>query len=168
MENKSQITKGIAQDFPAIQRIVETTWPITYGPILTDKQIQYMLDLIYSGEALSQQLDQGHNFYLLKENDGSVIGFIDLEKTAESISKLHKIYLLPDQQGKGYGKKLLDYAIRVAREQGSRRLQLNVNRYNKALAFYQKMGLQIIKEVDIPIGNGYFMNDFVLELNLID
>lgn len=169
MDNKNQITKitkGTSADFAAIQRIVEAAWPVTYGPILTKKQIDYMLNLIYSNAALHTQLEKGHHFYLLHENDSQVIGFIDLETTTDSISKLHKIYLLPDRQGKGHGKRLLDYAVQAARETGSARLQLNVNRYNKALAFYQKMGMQIIREVDIPIGQGYFMNDYIMELNI--
>jgi ribosomal protein S18 acetylase RimI-like enzyme len=43
---------------------------------------------------------------------------------------------------------------------------VNVNRHNKALHFYEKYGFKIIREEDIDIGEGYFMNDYVMELKL--
>lgn len=42
-------------------------------------------------------------------------------------------------------------------------LELNVNRQNKARIFYEKFGFVIVEEKDIPIGNGYFMNDYVMQ-----
>ncbi|HTN37941.1 MAG TPA: GNAT family N-acetyltransferase [Arachidicoccus sp.] len=148
-----------------IQQIVRKTWPVTYGPILSAEQIDYMLDMIYSTPALEKQFSEMHKYYLLKEAD-QVVGFIDLQQYADHCIKLHKIYLLPEHQGKGYGRKLMDYAIEQAKSTCNSHLLLNVNRYNKALDFYQKMGFKIKEEVDTSIGQGYFMNDFVLELAL--
>jgi ribosomal protein S18 acetylase RimI-like enzyme len=149
-------------DIPVLQGIVKTTWPATYGKILSNEQLNYMLDKIYATDALVEQMSQGHQFYLLKEGVEN-IGFIDIENTQKAKSKLHKLYLLPDHQGKNYGGLLLDFAIATAKKNGSKILQLNVNRYNSALDFYKKMGFCIVEEVDIPIGHGYFMNDYVME-----
>jgi ribosomal protein S18 acetylase RimI-like enzyme len=41
-----------------------------------------------------------------------------------------------------------------------------VNRENKAIGFYNKLGFTIIAEEDIPIGNGFFMNDYVMQISL--
>ncbi|WP_298391912.1 GNAT family N-acetyltransferase, partial [Hydrotalea sp.] len=62
------------------------------------------------------------------------------------------------------GKLLLQTVIDQAKGAGATSLILNVNRSNKAIAFYSKMGFQIVKEEDNDIGNGYFMNDFVMQL----
>jgi len=82
-------------------------------------------------------------------------------------TKLHKLYILPGTQGKGIGKRLLDTVEAIAIQAGQNKLLLNVNRYNSAFGFYEKNGFTIQAEIDIAIGNGYFMNDFVLEKKLI-
>ena len=45
-------------------------------------------------------------------------------------------------------------------------LQLQVNRYNKARNFYENLGFTVLYKADFDIGNGYFMNDYVMELSL--
>ncbi len=80
--------------------------------------------------------------------------------------RLHKLYVLPNQQGKGTGKLLIDFIIDEIKQAGATILELNVNRHNKALHFYNKIGFTIAREQDIDIGNGYFMNDYVMELQL--
>jgi len=54
--------------------------------------------------------------------------------------------------------------ITYAKEKGGNRLLLQVNRDNNANGFYEKHGFTILKEIDLAIGNGYFMNDYVMEL----
>jgi hypothetical protein len=46
-------------------------------------------------------------------------------------------------------------------------LRLNVNRFNNAQFFYQKKGFQIVETIDIPIGEGYWMEDFIMEKKLV-
>jgi len=156
------IRKATLQDIPSIQHIVKVTWPETYGEILSAEQIVYMLDLFYSTEALARQMENGHCFFILTGN-GAALGFIDIEKISDTRSKLHKIYLLPGSQGKGYGNTLIQHAVEAAMNNASSVLQLNVNRYNIAVNFYKRHGFAIVDEVDIPIGNNYFMNDYVME-----
>ena len=159
------VRKAIKSDVPAIQHIAQVTWEATYGSILSREQFEYMIQLIYSTEALEKQMNSGHHFYILTEHEES-IGFIDVEKINDTKTKLHKIYLLPGHQGKNYGKLLLNHAIEKAKENNSSILQLNVNRYNKAKQFYEKQGFVVKYEDDIDIGNGYFMNDYIMELAL--
>jgi catechol 2,3-dioxygenase-like lactoylglutathione lyase family enzyme len=45
---------------------------------------------------------------------------------------------------------------------GQHSLELNVNRFNKALAFYKDQGFQVVRDEKIDIGRGYFMDDHVL------
>jgi ribosomal protein S18 acetylase RimI-like enzyme len=157
------IRKATQSDIPVIQKIAEITWQATYTSILSKEQLKYMLHLIYATEALEKQMRDGHHFYVLTEQT-ETIGFIDVEKINDTKTKLHKIYLLPDQQGKNYGKLLINYAIEKAKENNSTALQLNVNRHNKAKNFYDKLGFRVKYEDDIDIGNGYFMNDYIMEL----
>lgn len=150
------------KDIKAIREIANKTWFVTYEPILGKEQPKFMFDEIYSEEALAKQIDEGQIFILqyLAENLLAFASFSEKEGEAFTY-KLNKLYLNPDFQGGGYGKKLIAYVEENVKALGAKNLDLNVNRYNKARFFYEKMGFEIIKEEDIPIGE-YWMNDFVM------
>lgn len=151
-------------DIKTIQEITNITWPITYGEILSQTQLDYMLGLFYSDEALAKQIKNKEQLFYLILDSEAVIGFIGIEHQYknEAITKIHKIYLLPETQGKGYGKKVFDFIEELALENNSKQLLLNVNRFNTALNFYKKIGFEIKETVDIEIGNGYLMEDYVM------
>jgi len=163
-----QITQASIEDIAKIQEITNITWPITYGEILTSEQLDYMLDLIYSDEALSKQFQNKEQLFYMISDSESIIGFIGIEHNYnnEAVTKIHKIYLLPETQGKGYGKIVFEEIGKMASENHSKTLILNVNRFNTALNFYKKIGFDIKETVDIEIGNGYLMEDYVMEKKL--
>ncbi|MGI8951778.1 MAG: GNAT family N-acetyltransferase [Chitinophagaceae bacterium] len=167
MNNKNIIIKkATVKNISIIQQIVYKTWPVAYEKILSDAQLKYMLQLIYSTDALQKQLNEGQQFYIAELENQSIgfaaFGFYD----EPSIYKLHKLYVLPETQGTGIGKMLLEFIINEVKKLNATSLILNVNRNNKAKIFYEKNGFKIIKEEDIDIGNGYFMNDYVMEIKL--
>lgn len=159
------ITEAAASDIPTIQQIAYQTWPDTYGKILSRVQLNYMLDSFYSEETLRDNMvNKNHHFLLAKESD-IALGFASYEHyyNQRKVTRIHKIYILPQTQGKGIGKLLLDKIEALAKENDSATLSLNVNRMNKALTFYQKIGFKIVADEDIEIGHGYLMEDFVME-----
>ena len=81
-------------------------------------------------------------------------------------TKIHKIYILPNNQGKGIGKICIDFVIDLAKVRLFEKVTLNVNKFNKALSFYEKNGFNIVKDVDIEIGNGFLMEDFIMEKSI--
>lgn len=154
-------------DLPTIRHLAHEIWPSAYLEILGEAQLNYMLDKIYSLSSLEQQLlVLNHQFILASEN-GFPVGFASYSSHEDgTVYHLNKIYVLPDQQGKNIGKQMLEHVIATVKNLGASALQLNVNRHNKALHFYEKQGFKIIRKEDIDIGSGYFMNDYVLELKL--
>jgi len=152
-------------DLLTIQQLAHAIWPSAYLEILGEAQLAYMLDRIYSLQSLEHQFSNlDHRFILATENEKPV-GFASYSAHQDApVYHLNKIYVLPDQQGKNIGKKMLDHVIATVQNLGASALQLNVNRHNKALHFYEKQGFKIIRQEDIDIGSGYFMNDYVLEL----
>jgi GNAT superfamily N-acetyltransferase len=162
-----EIKKGGTANTKEIQQLVYTIWPDAYGAILSKEQLDYMLELIYNNEALKNQIENlQHQFIMVYEADKAV-GFASYspkEKNNVSVFRLHKLYVLPSQQGKGTGKLLLNYIIEEIKKSGASFLELNVNRQNKAFHFYKKSGFTVSHEADIDIGNGYFMNDYIMEL----
>ncbi|PWB22939.1 GNAT family N-acetyltransferase [Flavobacterium sp. HTF] len=158
------ISEAGLSDIKIIQEITNITWPITYCEILSQTQLDYMLGLFYSEEALSKQIGNKEQLFYLISDSESTIGFIGIEHNYknEAITKIHKIYLLPETQGKGYGKIVFESIEKLALENNSAALLLNVNRFNTALNFYKKLGFEIKETVDIEIGNGYLMEDYVM------
>jgi N-acetylglutamate synthase-like GNAT family acetyltransferase len=153
-------------DLPAIRQIALATWPATYGNILSQEQLNYMLETMYSTDVLTQQMESGHRFIMAEQN-GTSIGFAGFsEGDTADIYKLHKLYVLPDTQKTGAGKALVNRIIALSVVAGATVLQLNVNRFNNARLFYERHGFQVIREEDIAIGNGYYMNDYVMEYTL--
>ena len=154
-------------DLKTIRKLAHDTWPTAYLEILGQKQLDYMLEKIYSIPSLEHQMRVlNHHFILVFENK-TPIGFAAFSAHVNPfIYHLNKIYVLPGEQGKNIGKQILNYVVSEIKQTGATSLQLNVNRHNKALHFYQKHGFKIIREEDIDIGEGFFMNDYVMELNL--
>lgn len=150
------------EDIPFIQKVAFETWPDAYADILSEEQREYMLQKMYSHEALSQQMKDGHYFFLALLQF-RVVGFCSFSHYDKTKYKLHKLYVLPNIQSKGVGAALLNIAETTSKSMGGSHVLLNVNRNNKAQHFYQKNGYEIISEEDIDIGNGYFMNDYIME-----
>lgn len=150
-----------------IRQLAEQTWWPTYTPILTHEQLRYMLDTIYSVETLERVMKDGSQQFIILYDDRGAQGFASygLRPDEPTVFKLHKLYVLPDNQGKGYGKLLIEEVKRRIRLQNSRTLDLNVNRFNPAKSFYEKLGFRIIREEDISIGP-YWMNDYVMRLEI--
>jgi GNAT superfamily N-acetyltransferase len=103
----------------------------------------------------------------LLEEDSKPVAFAAYSPREENpeIYKLHKLYCLPETQGKGYGKVLINEVAKKTKDAGKQTLELNVNRYNNAKSFYEKMGFTIAYEEDIAIGR-YWMNDYVMRKEL--
>ena len=161
------ISEATVEDFETIRRIAHTTWPVAYGEILSKEQLDYMLEKMYSDAALLDNINKGHHFILAKENS-VCLGFASFEHRYlnEKCTRLHKIYLLPETQGKGLGKMLLERITTLAKENNSDKISLNVNRFNKAYDFYKKVGFEVVGEEDLAIGNGYLMEDYKMELKI--
>lgn len=147
-----------------IRDLAYTIWPDTYGEILSEAQLDFMLENFYAIPALKAQMEN-HHVFLLAEENGIFYGFAAYEINCNNTgkTKLHKIYVLPETQGKGLGKLILNEVEKAARKAKNTHLFLNVNRYNIAQEFYKRLGFEIVHEEDIEIGNGYLMEDFVME-----
>ena len=159
------IKHGTLADIPTVIGIQEKTWEPTYGEILSPEQIVYMFEKIYSPEALENQMTEGGQHFLLLFDAETAVGFAAVSQEEPGYFKLHKIYVLPNMQGTGAGKYLLAEVEQYVKSVGGTTLALNVNRYNKAKSFYEKMNFTVVKEMDIPIGP-YLMNDFIMEKQL--
>ena len=177
--NQMMLRTATLTDRALIRSISERTWPSTYGHIISQEQIDFMLDWMYSDESLEKQMDSGCVFYIAnikKENEQwEAVGFCSVSPEEEENNstekvegskahKLNKLYVLPSAQGTGAGKALLNKSIEVAKAAGSSSLCLQVNKQNDAYTFYLKHGFVKEQEFKFDIGNGFFMDDYVMRL----
>lgn len=162
------IRKLEKHELKLVREVADIVWPITFQEILSQEQIAYMMEMMYATEVMSNEFDSGITFHGVFD-DGCPIGYLVMGPCDEhaGTAKLHKCYLLPEYQGKGIGSMMLQEAKKIAIQAGYSRLRLNVNRQNtKAIKAYIRNGFATVESVDNPIGNGFFMNDYVMEVPL--
>lgn len=148
-----------------IRDLAYRIWPDTYGTTHSKQELDYMLNKFYAVDYLKYQFDNNHIFVLAEEND-VFVGFVAFEINSENsgLTKIHKLYVLPEIQGKGIGKQLVDFVLNESMKNNDRGLFLNVNKFNKAKDFYHYYGFKITKDIVIDIGEGFVMDDYVMEL----
>ena len=158
-----EIRKASIEDYTTIYDIAIPVWEATYKSILNADQMEYMLNLMYSHEAVAEQIAlKGHQF-LLAANEGNYVGFASYEVNYRmETTKIHKLYILPEVHGKGIGKALLTVIEHAAKKNSNDKIVLNVNRFNPALHFYHKTGFINMGEDNIDIGNGHVMEDYLM------
>lgn len=161
---------GDTADIPKIREVAYAVWPGAYGAIISEAQIEYMLKLFYSDTSLTKQMEEQHHRFIIAEELSTmdVDGFISYSfRKEDGIISIHKLYVMDHARGKHVGSSLIDQAIRRSRQLHPKAMQLNVNRHNVAIDFYKKLGFSVIRTEDNDIGNGYFMNDYVMEKKLL-
>jgi len=131
MMTQPEIRVATLADRDLIRSISERTWPSTYGHIISQEQIDFMLDWMYSDASLEEQFNKGHQFYIANLN-GTDIGFCSVSADENNTYKLNKLYVLPTAHGTGSGKALLLKAIEVAKAGGAASIFLQVNKHNNA------------------------------------
>lgn len=151
-------------DIPIIRDLASQVWEPTYGAILSDEQLNYMFDMMYSEASLHEQMTKLNQLFFLFYNQEEPVGYLSLEKEQNNTYILQKIYALPDKQGKGLGRYMINtastYIASLTNEAFT--IKLFVNRHNKSVNFYSHLGFSIIDTRDHHIGNNYYMNDYIM------
>lgn len=159
---------------PVIRKLADVAFRETYKTILSAEQIDYMMEWMYSEQSLNKQITEGKNSFFIAELNGGEVGYAavrpDFETSSEKMKVYHleKIYLLPEVQGRGVGARLINHVCQFVKNLSDADcvIELNVNRNNGAKEFYEKMGFFVASEGDFPIGNGFFMNDYIMRKEL--
>lgn len=159
------IREAIQEDIPHIRSLAFEIWPVAYGALLSMEQIDYMLDMMYSEAALQRQMEEGVVF-LLVENQDRLVGFAAYQRLSPAEFKLHKLYVLPSEHGKGTGRALVDEVTNAVIKQGGKKIILQVKKDNPAKTFYDRLGFNVREEIVLDIGHGFVMDDFLMELEV--
>ncbi len=157
------------ESIAVLRELAGEIFPHTYRSILSPEQIDYMMDMMYSEEALREQIEVRGDRFAVVWVDGVASGYLSVRPDGPGRFHLEKLYTLPSVRGCGIGRMLFDHAKRMASAMAcgaACRLELNVNRNNPAVSFYLHQGMHKADSGDFPIGGGYFMNDYIMAIDL--
>jgi ribosomal protein S18 acetylase RimI-like enzyme len=156
------------EDAASLARLASAIWTEYYAAIITTEQIDYMLGKFQSEAAILDQIrNQALDYFLMQANGGDV-GYLAVKEEAGQLF-LSKFYVLKEQRGQGYASQAMAFLEKLCRSRGLRSIWLTVNRYNaSSIAIYEKKGFVKVRTQVADIGNGYVMDDYIMEKNLPD
>lgn len=162
------VREAVVADCALIHRLAWKAFPWTYRDILCPEQIDYMMHWMYDVESLERQMEEEGNVFFIAYAGAEPAGYVSVRPDGQDVFHLEKIYVLPEYQRKGCGSVLFRQVLDYVRSchAGPCALELNVNRHNPALHFYCRMGMRIDREGDFDIGNGFYMNDYIMRMEL--
>ena len=155
-------------DFAIVADLGTTIWREHYSKIISMAQIDYMLTGRYAPDKLRAYLNATDRWLEVLRVAGKPSGYCSYALSdAPGELKLEQLYLLAECRGKGLGRYLLEHVEARARELGRNVLMLTVNKNNAdSIAVYRKSGFTVREEAVFDIGNGFVMDDYVMEKRL--
>jgi ribosomal protein S18 acetylase RimI-like enzyme len=156
------IRPATTADIPLLRDLAHRIWRECYPGIITMEQIEFMLRWMYSEEEIRRQLAAGIPWAIAMQ-EGAPIAYLSYQLEPDGRVKISKLYVLPERQRQGNGRKLLDHICGQARALGAAEVWLQVNKRNEpAIGAYLKAGFEIEKEAVFDIGGGFVMDDYLM------
>lgn len=146
-----------------LAELAKEIWFEYFHSLLTLGQIYYMVNKFQSEMAINEQIDHENYTYYFIVEDGKKIGYFGIAPHSDHLF-LSKIYIEKDYRGKGFGKKAFEKIKEIAKENNLDKIQLTVNKQNfKSILIYEKCGFKSLHPMVTRIGNGYVMDDYLME-----
>ena len=146
--------------------LAKEIWNNYFITIITQSQIDYMIDKFQSEMSMTEQIKSGYEYYNFVLN-GEIIGYFAVCPKEDNTLFLSKLYLKKAHRGNGYARKAFEFIKQLAMEKGCNLIWLTVNKRNDdSIAIYKKFGMEIIRSEVTDIGSGYVMDDFVFGYKL--
>jgi ribosomal protein S18 acetylase RimI-like enzyme len=148
-----------------IERLACKIWNEHFTPIIGKAQVDYMLEKFQSKKVITEQIENGFLYFLIKNNI-EPIGYIGVLPKENQLF-LSKLYIASSERGKGHGRKAIEFLENLAIEKGLNKISLTVNRNNSAtIKTYKKLGFEIRSSIVQDIGNNFVMDDYKMEKDI--
>ena len=159
------------EDRAALATLASEIWHEYWPALIGEAQTDYMVEQFQSLEAIERDVaEHAYEYWFLRTaEDGRTVGYtggrVEPETNRFFISK---IYLLKEHRGEGLCSATIRFYERLARERGLDALYLTVNKRNEmAIRAYKAKGFEVIDAVETDIGEGYIMDDYIMEKKLV-
>lgn len=161
---KLNIENVQSEETAQLAQLASEIWREYYTSILTAEQIDYMVEKFQSAQAIEDQIrSQGYEYYFLKSGS-EYAGYVGINGSDGNALFLSKFYIKKECRGRGYAKEVMEFLTELCRDRGFRKIWLTVNRFNEnSINVYEKKGFHKVRTQVADIGNGYVMDDFVME-----
>ena len=149
-----------------LAKLASEIWHEYFVSIISKEQIDYMVEKFQSYQALKKAIDEEHYTYFLGYDEGKLVGFCGVKPDGNRLF-LSKLYLHKKSRGKGLSSILLRKAIEFAEKMDKKAIYLTCNKYNQnSLDIYKAKGFAEVDSVKTDIGNGFIIDDYILQLDL--
>ena len=142
--------------------LIREIWPEVFIPIIGKEQVDYMLVHYQGKDVIAAEIENGTRYFFIRDSSREIGYFAySLEEDHLAVSK---VYLKKEFRGLGLSSAVFSYFEKIARNEKKEKILLHVNRNNeRAVQVYLHRGFEIVKTVDIPLGDRFFLNDYWME-----
>ncbi|MBQ9244688.1 GNAT family N-acetyltransferase [bacterium] len=141
-------------------------WHEYWTCILSQEQIDYMIEKFQSENAIINQIKNDNYIYFYIIYDNKKAGYIGISKKQGKLF-LSKLYIKKEYRHKGLGTKSFNFIKNYAKENNYKTIYLTVNKNNiNTICAYNKWGFKTVDSVVTDIGKGFVMDDYIMEYNL--
>lgn len=155
-----------AQDIEQTSRMADIIWHEYFTPLIGAEQVAYMLDKFQSAQAITRQTTSEHMQYFRIMQEGEMVGYTGIREDADALF-LSKLYIEKSYRGQGLARQTIDFLTNFCRERHLSKIWLTVNRHNDpAIAAYKAMDFVVVQEQNADIGQGFFMDDYIMEKSI--
>ena len=156
------------QEITDVSTLAQKIWQEHYLSIVGQEQINYMLERFQSEQAITMQLSEGYEYYLLNYNKHNTGYMAIIPNTEDSSLMLSKIYVKKSERGLGSGKQMLHFVETLCKKRKLKKVWLTVNKHNThSIEWYLRMGFTKEAGIIQNIGGGFLMDDFRMEKSIL-
>lgn len=166
MEDLRIVPADTAELLYNIAALADDIWHEHFTPIIGTAQVDYMLDKFQSVDALNRQImKEGYEYFVLIY-EYLMAGYVGIREDEDALF-LSKLYIHEECRGKHITTNVMNYLTALCKKRGLNKIWLTCNKHNeKTLAVYHHLGFETVREQVTDIGNGYVMDDFILEYQI--
>lgn len=149
-----------------LEKFASDIWMDYWPALIGEDQTRYMIHMFHSFDAMKRDMtENAYEYWFVLDADGKTVGYtgghVEPETNRYFISK---VYLLKEARGKHYASQILDFYEQLCHDRGLEAMYLTVNKHNElGIRAYLSRGFETIDEVETDIGEGYIMDDFIME-----
>ena len=150
-----------------VAAMADEIWHEWFPAVISESQIDYMLEKFQSVGAITEQLgNEGYRYYIIM-NSGEYVGYTAIRPDSDGRLFLSKIYIKKEHRGKGFAKAVFSFLKEFCTENNLHGIWLTVNKHNTdSINVYKKCGFKLIGEGVTDIGGGHVMDDFFFQLDV--
>lgn len=158
-----------------LAKAADEIWHEYWPPLIGAEQTDYMVDSFQSRTAIERDMaEHAYEYWLLYASEeeggapgegerlvGYTGGHVESETNRFFISK---IYLYAAERGKHFATRVIEHYVTLCRARGLSAMYLTVNKHNElGVRAYKGNGFEVIDAVETDIGEGFIMDDFIME-----